>query len=170
MKAPFWPTRAHGFFSACGGFFFRFLRLAAVQWVVYAMLFGFVHRSLFDRFYPYVTRDLTVERTAFSIRVALYLVFGIALAAFNLVFDYAKVRERRRKPPEDDDTPPELTPLDIERRFGLSEGNIFQGELTLEQLFFLRPVPGWARYRTPVQRRRSPRAGSLLAPVQARPG
>ncbi len=43
-----------------------------------------------------------------------------------------------------------LTPLDIERRFGLTEGNIFQGELTLEQLFFLRPVPGWAQYRTPV--------------------
>ncbi len=44
-----------------------------------------------------------------------------------------------------------LTPLDIERTFGLTEGNIFQGELTLEQLFFLRPVPGWARYATPVQ-------------------
>jgi phytoene dehydrogenase-like protein len=45
-----------------------------------------------------------------------------------------------------------LTPLDIERTFGLTEGNIFQGELTLEQLFFLRPVPGWARYATPVDR------------------
>jgi phytoene dehydrogenase-like protein len=44
-----------------------------------------------------------------------------------------------------------LTPLDIERDFGLSEGNIFQGELTLEQLFFLRPAPGWAQYRTPVR-------------------
>ena len=44
-----------------------------------------------------------------------------------------------------------LTPLDIERTFGLSEGNIFQGELTLEQLFFLRPAPGWAQYRTPVR-------------------
>ena len=44
-----------------------------------------------------------------------------------------------------------LTPLDLEREFGLTEGNIFQGELTLEQLFFLRPVPGWARYRTPVR-------------------
>ncbi len=43
-----------------------------------------------------------------------------------------------------------LTPLDIEQRIGLSEGNIFQGELSLEQLFFNRPVPGWARYRTPV--------------------
>ena len=44
-----------------------------------------------------------------------------------------------------------LTPLDIEREFGLSEGNIFQGELTLEQLFFLRPVPGWAQYTTPIR-------------------
>jgi phytoene dehydrogenase-like protein len=44
-----------------------------------------------------------------------------------------------------------ITPVDLEREWGLSEGNIFQGELTLEQLFFLRPVPGWARYATPVR-------------------
>ena len=44
-----------------------------------------------------------------------------------------------------------LTPLDLEREFGLSEGNIFQGELTLEQLFFLRPAPGWAQYRSPIK-------------------
>jgi len=44
-----------------------------------------------------------------------------------------------------------LTPLDMEREWSLSEGNIFQGELSLEQLFFLRPVPGWARYRTPLK-------------------
>jgi phytoene dehydrogenase-like protein len=44
-----------------------------------------------------------------------------------------------------------LTPLDLEREFGLTEGNIFQGELSLEQLFFLRPVPGWAQYRTPIE-------------------
>src|SRR5207253_11074241 len=44
-----------------------------------------------------------------------------------------------------------LTPLDIERRFGLTEGNIFQGELSLEQLFFNRPVPGYARFRSPVR-------------------
>jgi phytoene dehydrogenase-like protein len=35
-----------------------------------------------------------------------------------------------------------LTPLDMERTFGLTEGNIFQGELTLEQLFFMRPAQG----------------------------
>jgi phytoene dehydrogenase-like protein len=44
-----------------------------------------------------------------------------------------------------------VTPLDLEREWGLGEGNIFQGELSLEQLFFLRPLPGWARYRTPVR-------------------
>jgi len=44
-----------------------------------------------------------------------------------------------------------VTPLDLEREWGLTEGNIFQGELSLEQLFFLRPVPGWSQYRTPIK-------------------
>jgi phytoene dehydrogenase-like protein len=44
-----------------------------------------------------------------------------------------------------------ITPADIERTLGLSEGNIFQGELSLQQMFFLRPAPAWARYRTPIR-------------------
>ncbi len=44
-----------------------------------------------------------------------------------------------------------ITPLDIERITGLTEGNIFAGELALHQLFFLRPAPGWAKFRTPVK-------------------
>jgi phytoene dehydrogenase-like protein len=44
-----------------------------------------------------------------------------------------------------------LTPLDLERDFALTGGDIFHGEMTLDRLFFLRPVPGWARYRTPVR-------------------
>jgi phytoene dehydrogenase-like protein len=44
-----------------------------------------------------------------------------------------------------------ITPHDIEAITGLSEGNIFQGELALQQLFFLRPVPRWAKYRTPIE-------------------
>ncbi len=44
-----------------------------------------------------------------------------------------------------------LTPLDLEREFGLTEGNIFHGELALDQLFFMRPVPGWAQYKTPIK-------------------
>jgi phytoene dehydrogenase-like protein len=43
-----------------------------------------------------------------------------------------------------------LTPWDLEQEFGLTEGNIFHGELSLEQLAFQRPAPGWAHYRTPV--------------------
>jgi phytoene dehydrogenase-like protein len=43
-----------------------------------------------------------------------------------------------------------ITPADIERIVGLAEGNIFQGELSLQQMFFLRPVPAWAKYRTPL--------------------
>ena len=44
-----------------------------------------------------------------------------------------------------------LTPLDLEERFGITEGNIFHGDICLEQLFFMRPLPGFARYRTPVE-------------------
>jgi phytoene dehydrogenase-like protein len=43
-----------------------------------------------------------------------------------------------------------LTPLDLERRFGLAGGNIFHGEMSLDQMFVMRPVAGWARYRTPI--------------------
>jgi phytoene dehydrogenase-like protein len=44
-----------------------------------------------------------------------------------------------------------VTPWDIEQTTGLTEGNIFQGELSLHQLFFLRPAPEWSRYKTPVR-------------------
>ena len=45
-----------------------------------------------------------------------------------------------------------LTPLDLERRFGITGGNIFHGEMSLDQMFVMRPVAGWARYRTPLGR------------------
>ena len=44
-----------------------------------------------------------------------------------------------------------LTPLDIERTIGITQGNIFHGELSLSQLFFLRPAAGYAKYRTPIR-------------------
>ncbi len=56
-----------------------------------------------------------------------------------------------------------LTPLDLERTYGLTEGNIFHGDLNLEQLFFNRPVPGWSQYRTPI-------AGLYLCGAGAHPG
>jgi phytoene dehydrogenase-like protein len=43
-----------------------------------------------------------------------------------------------------------VTPLDIERRVGLSEGNIFAGEFLAPQMYFFRPAPGWSQYRTPI--------------------
>jgi phytoene dehydrogenase-like protein len=56
-----------------------------------------------------------------------------------------------------------LTPLDLERTYGLTEGNIFHGDLRLEQLFFMRPVSGWAQYRTPIE-------GLYLCGAGAHPG
>lgn len=56
-----------------------------------------------------------------------------------------------------------LSPWDLEQEFGLSEGNIFHGELSLEQLAFLRPVPGFARHATPVP-------GLWMAASGAHPG
>ena len=56
-----------------------------------------------------------------------------------------------------------LTPLDLERTYGLTEGNIFHGDLSLEQLFFMRPVPGWSQYRTPIE-------GLYLCGAGAHPG
>ena len=44
-----------------------------------------------------------------------------------------------------------LPPLDLKRDFGLAEGNIYHGEMTLDQLLFMRPVPGASRYRAPVK-------------------
>jgi phytoene dehydrogenase-like protein len=56
-----------------------------------------------------------------------------------------------------------LTPLDLERTYGLTEGNIFHGDLSLEQLFFNRPVAGWSQYRTPIE-------GLYLCGAGAHPG
>jgi len=56
-----------------------------------------------------------------------------------------------------------LTPLDLERTYGLTEGNIFHGDPRLDQLFHMRPVPGWARYATPVR-------GLYLCGAGAHPG
>jgi len=43
-----------------------------------------------------------------------------------------------------------FTPADLEARFGITEGNIFHGDINMGQLFFMRPLPGWSQYRTPV--------------------
>ena len=55
------------------------------------------------------------------------------------------------------------TPRELENEVGLTEGNIFQGELTMDQLLFNRPVPGYAKYRAPV-------AGLYLCGSSTHPG
>ncbi len=86
------PTRTAGFFAACGTHFWRFLRLAVVGWLVYALLFSVLHGWIFDVGYARLTRDVTVERQAFAIRAAGYLLFGSALVLCSMVFDFARVR------------------------------------------------------------------------------
>jgi hypothetical protein len=83
---------AGGFFQACGVYFFRLLRLGVMAAAMYWLLFAKVHPWLFETAYPWLTKDLTVERTAFLYRLALYALFAIAVFKVNLVFDYAKVR------------------------------------------------------------------------------
>lgn len=56
-----------------------------------------------------------------------------------------------------------LSPVDLERIYGLTGGNIFQGAMPLHQLFNMRPVPGWSDYRTPLQ-------GLYLCGSAAHPG
>src|SRR5437899_2897905 len=68
---------AHGFFAACGVFFFRFLRLAAVRRLVYAFLFVAMHGWLFHRRYARMTRAVTSERPVVVARVALELLPGV---------------------------------------------------------------------------------------------
>jgi len=85
-------TRSHGFFGACGMHVWRLLRLGLVALAVYAFLFGYVHHWIFAVGYPRWTRDVTVERSAFAIRLACYAVFGALLVLCSLIFDYARVR------------------------------------------------------------------------------
>lgn len=85
-------TRSAGFFAACGVHFWRLLRLGVMAWIVYAALFHYVHGWIFTDAYGWLTRDVTVERTAFAYRFAGYLLFGLLLVFCNIMFDYARVR------------------------------------------------------------------------------
>ena len=91
--------------------------------------------GIFLQYAPYTLRDSTWDklREPFGDRV------------ISLIEEYApnirSIIEHRQV----------LTPLDLERRFGITGGNIFHGEMSLDQMFLMRPVAGWARYRTPVK-------------------
>jgi phytoene dehydrogenase-like protein len=103
--------------------------------------------SMFVQYAPYELRDGSWDdqREAFADR------------CFDLLDEYApnfksSVLDRQV-----------LTPLDLERVFNLTGGNIFQGAMTPGQLFAFRPVPGYARYRTPIE-------GLYLCGAAAHPG
>ena len=80
------------FFSASGVYFVRFIRLGVIASVVYWVLFVPYHAWLFNTVYPVLTADVTVERTAFLIRLVLYAAFAVPLFFVNILFDYAKIR------------------------------------------------------------------------------
>ena len=91
--------------------------------------------GIFLQYAPYTLRDASWDelRDPFASRV------------FDLIEEYAPgfrslIVEKQV-----------LTPLDLERRFGLTGGNIFHGEMSLDQMFVMRPVAGCARYRTPIR-------------------
>jgi hypothetical protein len=60
--------------------------------MAYWIAFGFLHPWLFQDAFPALTRETTSERAAFVVRLGLYAVFALVLAAINLAGDYAKVR------------------------------------------------------------------------------
>jgi hypothetical protein len=86
------PTRSYEFFTACGMYFVRFLRLAPFIALAYYVLFAVVHPLLLEDTFSALTRDVTAERSTFFVRVVLYAIFGLLLVLVNIVFDYAKVR------------------------------------------------------------------------------
>ncbi len=91
-------THSDGFFKACGVHFPALIRLAVVSSLIYGVLFGQIQPWFLDDVFERLIRNVNVERTAFLIRLSMYAVFLIALATFNLLFDFAKVRlvcERR---------------------------------------------------------------------------
>jgi hypothetical protein len=86
------PTRAHGFFSACGRLWFRLARLSAVAALVYWLLFNYLHPWMFADVLRDTTRNLGIERSVFLWRLAFYAIFGIVLLTVNVGFDYARIR------------------------------------------------------------------------------
>lgn len=86
------PLGAQAFLGRCGGSAVRLFRLNIVAAIAYGALFGGGHAWLFGNVFDTLTRDLTVERTAFFIRLGLYVAFFAVVALVNLVFDFARIR------------------------------------------------------------------------------
>ena len=81
-----------GFFAACGGGFWRVLRVSALAGAGYYVAFTYVHPLLFTTTFDRLTRDATEERDVVAIRALLYVTFLLILLAIGLLADFAKVR------------------------------------------------------------------------------
>jgi hypothetical protein len=86
------PIRTAAFFAACGVYFVRFLRLAALIGPLYWALFAWLHPWLFESVYGRLVRDLTSEPLVVAVRASLYVVFVVLLSAIGALADFAKVR------------------------------------------------------------------------------
>jgi hypothetical protein len=86
------PVDAPAFFAACGGYFWRMLRLSALSGLAYYAAFAWLHPLLFGRLFNTLTRDATEERDVAAARAGLYVAFLLVLLAIGLVSDFAKVR------------------------------------------------------------------------------
>jgi hypothetical protein len=132
------PLGTVGFFAACGGHFFRLLRLAVVAGAVYWWLFAYVHQWLFLEWFVDRTGVLSNERAVFVWRVALYAVFGLMLVIVNVMFDYAKIRivvEDRRSA---------LGALSAAIRFVSRHAGRVAGLYALNGCLFLLVIAAWA--------------------------
>lgn len=85
-------TRARGFFGACGAHFPALIRLGLISLVLYWVAFAWIHRWLFDSVFTRATRNITVERDAFLVRLLLYILFASVLCIVNVIFDYSRIR------------------------------------------------------------------------------
>ena len=81
-----------GFFSAAGANAGRLIRLGLVTLVFYGALFAYVRGWLLDDLYGWLTRDVSVERTALAVWLVLSLVFVLLLLIINVIVDYARIR------------------------------------------------------------------------------
>jgi hypothetical protein len=86
------PLGAGPILGIAGTFGFRMAKLGVVAAAAYGALFMSVHAWLFDDVFDRMTREVTVERTAFFLRLTLYVLFFLLVAAVNAVFDFARVR------------------------------------------------------------------------------
>jgi hypothetical protein len=86
------PVGGQAFFGACGRYALRLARLGLLAWCTYWFLFTYVHTWIFAWVYESLILDLTVERTAFLLRLVGYAVFLALLVTANLIFDYARIR------------------------------------------------------------------------------